>query len=92
MFIRKKPNICYFFRIKVVKKDSASVQLKVERVKGRNYDVDVSYQTDQMNNKRTLYDIDIFPAYESEDFSQANGVLTFVKNRQVKCLNEIEYE
>lgn len=92
MFIRKKTNTCYFFRIKVVKKDSASVQLKVERVKGRDYDVDVSYQTDQMNNKRTLYDIDIFPAYESEDFSQANGVLTFVKNTQVKCLNEIEYE
>jgi hypothetical protein len=45
-----------------------------------------------MNNKLTLYDIDIFPAYESEDFSQANGVLSFVKNTQVKCLKEIEYE
>lgn len=90
MFLRKRRIYAIFFRIKVVKKDSASVQLKVERIKGRDYDVDVSYQTDQMNNKLTLYDIDIFPAYESEDFSQANGVLSFVKNTQVQCLKEIE--
>ena len=72
-----------FFRFKVIHKNEATVTLNVERVKGRNYDVDVSFQTEQVTSQITIQEIDVYPALENYAFNLKTGVLTFLKNTQV---------
>ncbi|XP_061172919.1 adhesion G-protein coupled receptor V1-like [Saccostrea echinata] len=69
-------------QIMVIGKSERNVRLKVERLKGRGYRVQVGYQTLQMTNQESLYGIRISPALENEDYQSNVGTLVFEENRQ----------
>ena len=76
-----------------VGENDQSVRLAVERVKGRGYDVSVTYMTWQMldTEAMTQTNILLYPAIEGQDFRDHTGSLMFRNQTQV-CLIQTMYK
>lgn len=61
---------------------ATSVRLKVNRIKGQDYRVEVSYRSMQMLTQQTQYGIMVYPALEGEDYDGSSGILVFEADRQ----------
>ena len=57
-------------------------RLKVNRVGGQTYRVEVSYRTMQMQSQRTVNGVTVYVALEGEDYKAQTGSLVFEPDRQ----------
>jgi len=72
-----------------IAKTSRTIKLKVERLKGRSYKVEIGYQTMQMTSQVTAHGVTINPALVNEDFSPVNKIMIFEPNRLVRHLDRL---
>jgi len=59
-----------------------SVRLKVQRVMGQDYRVEVSYRSLQMTSQQPEKGVTVYPALEGEDYRGQTGILVFEAERQ----------
>lgn len=59
-----------------------TVRLKVNRIGGQGYRVEVGYRTLQMQSQKTSYGITVYVALDGEDFDGQTGTLVFEPDRQ----------
>ena len=59
-----------------------TARLKVNRVGGQTYRVEVSYRTMQMQSQRTVNGVTVYVALEGEDYKAQTGSLVFEPDRQ----------
>ena len=59
-----------------------TMRLKVNRVGGQGYRVEVGYRTMQMQSQKTAYGVTIYVALEGEDYEGQTGTLVFEADRQ----------
>ena len=79
-----RPHVSIFFASVVIINDGATdVQLTVNREKGQQYDVEVTYETEQMSDSVTISGSIVYPALENQDFRRQSGTLTFSSGSQV---------
>ncbi|KAK3601208.1 hypothetical protein CHS0354_004408 [Potamilus streckersoni] len=69
-------------RVVIFGNKDTSVRLKVNRLQGQNYKVEVNFQTLQMINQDTVFGVSMYPALEGEDYSGQTGTLVFLPGRQ----------
>ncbi|KAL3865787.1 hypothetical protein ACJMK2_043142 [Sinanodonta woodiana] len=69
-------------RVVIFGNRDTSVRLKVNRLMGQNYRVEVNFQTIQMINQDTVFGVSVYPALEGEDYSGQTGTLVFLPGRQ----------
>ncbi|KAK3732110.1 hypothetical protein RRG08_026495 [Elysia crispata] len=66
----------------IINDGATDVQLTVNREKGQQYDVEVTYETEQMSDSVTISGSIVYPALENQDFRRQSGTLTFSSGSQ----------
>ncbi|RUS80374.1 hypothetical protein EGW08_011871, partial [Elysia chlorotica] len=66
----------------VVNEGEAEVRLTVRREKGQGYDLEVSYETRQMDDRVIVSGSTVYPALDNQDFRGQSGTLTFTSGAQ----------
>ena len=80
--LRVKSKAVFFSRVLIAGHLDENVKLKVNRIMGQAYRVQVTYRTMQVQSQKEAYGVTVYPALEGEDYDGQTGTLVFEADSQ----------